>query len=139
MIKIAQVVNIENNLAYIKVARASACGDNCASCGSACTDKGHILKVADNGYAPGQLLTLTTKDKNLLAYSSVAYGIPLLVMLAATLLSYRYINIGNKDIVSAVSGLLSLVLSFYILRQLDRFIFKDSDIIESIVPYRGES
>jgi sigma-E factor negative regulatory protein RseC len=138
MIKIAQVVRIESEMAYIKVARASACGENCASCGSTCTDKGHILKVKNDGYEPGQLLTLTTKDKNLLAYSSVAYGIPLLVMIGATFLSYRYINIGNKDIVSAVFGLLSLVLSFYILRQLDKHVFKDSDIIESVVPYRGE-
>ncbi|HAE42713.1 MAG TPA: hypothetical protein DCG34_07310 [Clostridiales bacterium] len=138
MIKIAQVITIENDLAYVKVARASACGENCASCGSSCTDKGHILKVKNEGYHPGQLLTLTTKDKNLLAYSSIAYGIPLSVMIATTLLSYRYINFGNKDIVSAVTGLLSLVLSFYILRQLDRFVFKDSDIIESVVPYRGE-
>jgi sigma-E factor negative regulatory protein RseC len=138
MIKIAQVVRIENEMAYIKVARASACGENCASCGSTCTDKGHILKVKNDGYKPGQLLSLTTKDKNLLAYSSVAYGIPLLVMIGATFLSYRYINIGNKDIVSAVFGLLSLVLSFYILRQLDKHVFKDSDIIESVVPYRGE-
>lgn len=138
MIKIAQVVNIENESAYIKVARASACGDNCASCGTSCTQKGHILKVKNNGYKLGQLLTITTRDKNLLAYSSVAYGIPLLIMIAATFLSYQYINFGNKDIVSAVSGLLSLVLSFYILKQLDRFVFKNSDIIESIVPYRGE-
>lgn len=138
MIKIAQVIRIENELAYIKVARASACGDNCASCGSTCTDKGHILKVKNDDFKPGQLLTLTTKDKNLLAYSSIAYGIPLLVMIGATFLSYRYINFGNKDIVSAVFGLLSLVLSFYILKELDRFVFKDSDIIESVVPYRGE-
>ncbi|SHI68315.1 positive regulator of sigma(E), RseC/MucC [Dethiosulfatibacter aminovorans DSM 17477] len=138
MEKIAQVVFIENGTAHIKVARASACGDNCASCGSQCTDEGHVLKVKDEGYFPGQLLTVTTKDVNVLLYSMVAYGIPLLVMIIASLLAYNFIAWGNREIVSSAIGVLSLVVSFYILRTVDKKIFKHNDIIESISPYRGE-
>lgn len=138
MEKIAQVVFIENGIAHIKIARASACGDNCASCGSQCTDEGHVLKVKNDGYFPGQLLTVNTKDVNVLLYSMVAYGIPLLVMVLASLMAYNFIGWGNKEIVASSVGVLSLVVSFYILRTLDKKIFKQNDIIESINPYRGE-
>lgn len=138
MEKVAQVLFIEDGIANIKIARASACGDNCASCGSQCTDEGHILKVKDDGYFPGQLLTVNTKDVNILLYSMVAYGIPLLVMIIASLLAYNFINWGNREIVSSAIGVLSLVVSFYILRTVDKTIFKQNDIIESINPYRGE-
>lgn len=138
MEKVAQVLFIEDGIANIKIARASACGDNCASCGSQCTDEGHILKVKDDGYFPGQLLTVNTKDVNILLYSMVAYGIPLLVMIIASLLAYNFIDWGNREIVSSAIGVLSLVVSFYILRTVDKTIFKQNDIIESINPYRGE-
>lgn len=138
MEKIAQVVFIENGIANIKIARASACGDNCASCGSQCTDTGHVLRVKNNDYFPGQLLTVNTKDTNILLYSAVAYGIPLIVMVLASLLSYKFIQWGNKEIISSSIGVLSLIVSFYILRTIDKKFFKQNDIIESINPYRGE-
>ena len=138
MEKIAQVLFIKNGTANIKIARASACGENCASCGSQCTDEGHILRVKDNDYFPGQLLTVNTKDVNVLFYSMVAYGIPLLVMVLASVLSYSFIEWGNKEVVSSAIGVLSLVVSFYILRIIDRTVFKQNDIIESVNPYRGE-
>jgi sigma-E factor negative regulatory protein RseC len=138
MEKIAQVVFIEDGIAHIKIARASACGDNCASCGSQCTDTGHILKVKNDDFFPGQLLTIITKDTNILLYSMVAYGIPLLVMVLSSIMAYNFIEWGNKEIVSSAIGVLSLVVSFYILRIVDKKFFKQNDIIESINPYRGE-
>ena len=68
----------------------------------------------------------------------VAYGIPLLVMVLSSIMAYNFIEWGNKEIVSSAIGVLSLVVSFYILRIVDKKFFKQNDIIESINPYRGE-
>jgi sigma-E factor negative regulatory protein RseC len=138
MKKIAQVVKIQEETAFIKIARASACGDNCASCGSHCTDNGHIIKVKNDNYTLGQLLEIETKDKNILLYSAIAYGIPLIIMIITAVLSYNYLNIGNKEITSALTGILSLVISFYLLRYIDTHFLNENDIIEKIIPFRGE-
>jgi sigma-E factor negative regulatory protein RseC len=137
MNKIAQVVKIENNIATIKVARASACGENCASCGSHCTEKGHFIEVTNQEYELGQLLEVTTKDQNILAFSAIAYGIPLLVMVGTILLVYQLAPDSQKDAFSAIAGVLSLSVSFFLLRLLDRFLFKKTKMIEKITPYRG--
>jgi len=138
MKKVAQVVNISNNMASIKIARATACGDNCASCGNECTTNGHIVKIENKNYSIGELLIIDIEENNVLFYSMIAYGIPLFVMVITAVLSYNYIDFGDKEIVSSIAGLLSLVGSFYLLRIIDTNFFKQGTIIKKIIPFRGE-
>jgi hypothetical protein len=59
-------------------------------------------------------------------------------MIITAVLSYNYLNIGNKEITSALTGILSLVISFYLLRYIDTHFLNENDIIEKIIPFRGE-
>ncbi len=138
MQKIAQVVEIEDKVAKIKIARASACGENCSSCGSHCTTKGHVIEVENKDYTIGQLLDVETYDKNLLLYSGIAYGVPLVVMILVIFILHQQLETNHGDLIAALAGILSLGISFYILKLIDSKWLKTKALIKEIKPYKGE-
>lgn len=130
MKKIGQVVNIDEDKAFIKVPRASSCGDNCQSCSSDCKENGHIVKINNDDYKLGEFVELNAKAKNVLMYSFLAYGLPLIVMIVTIFYSINIFNL--SETIGGLLGLLSLVVSHFIMKFIDRYLLNETLIIESV-------
>jgi len=128
--KIGQVVDIKEEKALIKVPRASSCGDNCKSCSGSCEDNGHIVEIKNEGYKVGEFVELSARAKNVLLYSVLAYGLPLVIMIATIVYAINILNL--SEAYGGLLGLLSLIVSHFIMKFIDRFLLNDTLIIESI-------
>jgi sigma-E factor negative regulatory protein RseC len=130
MKKIGQVVHIDKEEALVKVPRASSCGDNCSSCSSGCSDSGHIIRIKNDDYHPGEFVELKARAKNVLLYSVLAYGLPLIIMIATIAYSMNTLKLGET--VAGLMGLVSLIASNFIMKAIDKYVLKDTLIIEDI-------
>lgn len=83
MTQVAQVERIlEGNLAEILVERASACGENCATC-SMGGAKGRIVRAkAENtiGAKPGDRVVVSSKSSQILGAAFAVYLLPLILL-----------------------------------------------------------
>ena len=128
--KIGQIVDIKDEKALVKVPRESSCGDNCQSCTGSCGDNGHIIEIKNKKYKLGEFVELNAHAKNVILYSVLAYGLPLIIMLITIIYSINTLNL--SEIYGGLLGLLSLIVSHFIMKFIDRFVLKDTLIIESI-------
>ncbi len=121
MDQVGKIEKIEGNKATISVKRVSACGDNCKSCGSSCTQKSIIIESdVTQEYQVGDYVEITTESEVLMKHILFLYGVPLLIMIATIGVVQLLLDNPNKDIISAVASLLSLVVSYFILKAYDR-------------------
>ncbi len=121
MNQIGTVKSINDKTTIVSVRRASSCGDNCAGCSVAC--KVPIVEVkADTipNIAVGDEVEIFSEDVNVLKYSFVLYGVPLAIMVAVIFLVSFLIKGEKGQLYAALLGILSLALSFFILRKYDR-------------------
>ena len=130
MYQIGLVEKIEDNIATVFVRRTSSCGENCHTCKGTCNVEGIRVKIkVDLNIHEGDYVEIQTETKNILKYAFVAYGIPLIIMIAAILLTISVINENsNKEIIAAIIGLMSLIISSFILKKYDKKIAKSKEI-----------
>lgn len=124
------VVEIVDSItAKIKMQQHSACA-SCGKCASS-TDKKDIVVEVDNtiGAKVGDYVELNMDSINVIKAASIVYIIPLVALLGGTVISYSIltlINISvNKEILSAVIGLLLTGLAYLFIKK------KDSKLRES--------
>ncbi len=73
MEKLGIVEKIEDNMAYIKILRDSACGDNCAACGL-CSNREMMIKLpSSEGLCEGDNVKLLSDDSAFIKKSILAY------------------------------------------------------------------
>ncbi len=117
MEKIATVISADNKTALVQLMRASACGENCASCGG-CKGTHHTAKVTNSiGAQTGQKVKVEMEGKSLIFISFLAYIVPLLALFLGYGISYF---IWYNEILSDLLGIFFLLLSFVFLRSFDR-------------------
>jgi len=75
---------LSNGLAEVLVERATACGDNCGSCG-VCKYASEIRTYAKNtlGAREGERVVIKTKSSDIIGAAFLIYVIPLVVLLLA--------------------------------------------------------
>jgi len=130
MDQIGKIEKIDGNVATILVKRVSACGDNCASCSAACKQNGIKIKTeVTSDIEIGDYVEITTENGIMLKHILMLYGLPL-VLLVGSILLFNFIlsNNINKDVISAVLGLASLIVSFFILKMYDKREMKNNPI-----------
>lgn len=130
MDQIGFVEKIEKNIATIMVRRASACGENCSSCNGTCNIKGiRIDTVVDGNIRAGEYVEIQSETTNILKYAFIAYFIPLLIMIIAITLSLKLLEFSAlKEAIAVANGMISLLLSSFILKRIDALIEKSDDI-----------
>ncbi|MDD3227128.1 MAG: SoxR reducing system RseC family protein [Tissierellia bacterium] len=124
MDNIGKIEKIDGNMAVISVKRVSACGDSCKSCGSSCKVNSVIFEtdisdVEDEIYV-GDYVEIRAENEVMLKHIAVLYGLPLLLMLSTVFIFQMILKGPNKDIISAVASLFSLIISFYLLKAYDK-------------------
>lgn len=130
MDQVGKIEKIDGNIATILVKRVSACGDNCASCSAACKQNGiKIQTEVTSDIEIGDYVEITTENGIMFKHILMLYGMPL-VLLVGSILIFNFIlrNNINKDLISAVLGLASLIVSFFILKMYDKREMKNNPI-----------
>lgn len=107
-----EVLDCKNGIVTVKLSSpCSSCSSSCAMAGGS---KSKVIKIkSNNSFAAGQIVKLQENTAYSLKYSALAYLLPLVIML---LISGIADVIFKKDIVTAVSALISLILSWGILK-----------------------
>lgn len=127
MDQIGKIEKITGNKAVISVKRVTACGDSCKSCGSSCKVNSVIVETdLEDGHTfeEGDYVEITTENEVMLKHILVLYGLPFILMIATVVLVQLLLNNPNKDMISAVASLFSLILSFYLLKAYDKIEMK---------------
>jgi sigma-E factor negative regulatory protein RseC len=122
MEQVGKIEKIEGTKATISVKRTSACGENCKGCSSACKQPSVIFETdISDDYEEGDYVEITTENEVMLKQIAMLYGIPFVIMLATIGIFQLLLKSNpNKDIISAVASVLSLVISFFILKAYDK-------------------
>lgn len=134
MIKYGKVTSFKNNKVVVSIKRDTACGENCADCSGGCSVP-YVNIEADyvEGIEIGDTVEVTTDNINFLKYTLVLYGVPLVIMVTVILVANSIFKGGNGEVISCILGLLSLVVSFFILKIYDRIESKKKKFTYSII------
>lgn len=122
MDQVGKIEKIEGNIATINVKRVSACGDNCAHCKAACKQNGIQIKTeVTDDIKVGDYVEITTENEVMFKHILMMYGTPLLILLGTIFVTNMLLHSNpNKDMISAIAGLASLAVSFFILKAYDK-------------------
>lgn len=133
MEQVGFVIKTYGDKAQLEIRRSSGWG-GCKGCASSCDEKSHIIILKNSLDAKvGDLVEIEGEAKNILKYAFIAYMIPFIFLILGITLSIGYFkNSGyaSYELLSFGVGLVSLFISFFIVRALDRNIAKnDKDSI----------
>jgi len=123
MDNVGRIEKIDGNKAVISVKRVSACGDNCKSCSSACKVNSVIVETdidTNDDINVGDYVEIKAENEVMLKHILVLYGLPFLLMIITVMVFQLLLNGPNKDIISAVASLFSLIISFFLLKAYDK-------------------
>ena len=122
MDNVGKIEQINGNKAVISVKRVSACGDSCKSCSSSCKVNSVIFEtdIDDQDIIVGDYVEIRAVNEVMLNHIMVLYGLPLLMMIATVFVAQMILSGPNKDMISAVASLFSLIVSFFLLKAYDK-------------------
>jgi len=120
---------VDKKTAKLKMQRHSAC----ASCGKCATtsEKKDIIVEVDNtlGAQVGDKVKVNMETVNVLKAAAIVYIVPLVALLVGTIGTYFVLNLlkisTNVETISGAIGLVSMLISFLILKKNDNK-FRDS-------------
>ena len=114
MDRVGEVVEIlEDGKAVVRFERTKAC-KNCKMCANA--GENHALTEVENTLKAkvGDLVEISLHSKSLIQATLIAYGIPLILLLAGVIVGSMW-----SDAVGAIAGIVLALVSFVILRLLE--------------------
>ncbi|MBT3318842.1 MAG: SoxR reducing system RseC family protein [Clostridia bacterium] len=114
------VVKTENQTAFVRFIRSSACG-KCKACGMLSTQNEIIVEVPnDIGARVGEYVQVSIVMKKAIKASAIAYMFPLVMLFAGVLFGWLLTDVWhifvNRDPVMAICALIFAVLSFLLLK-----------------------
>lgn len=124
---------IENNKVELEVRRPSGWG-SCNSCASSCEVKPHYLTLKNNIDAkPGDFVELKAIKKSIMKYITIIYSIPFVFLIMGIFIGdsiFKNLESKNYELLSFGMGIVFLVISFFVMRLIDkRFAKKDESVI----------
>ena len=107
------VLAADDQTAVVRFRRSSACG-HCHACFGEGAEEGEIALANPLHARPGDTVELQIHARSVLTASAIAYGVPLIALLAGALLGSLWGDMGT-----AVGGLLFTAGAFLLLRALN--------------------
>lgn len=136
MEQIGIVKSISRGKAEIEINRISGCGGGCKTCGG-CDTPSHTLLLDNMVDAEiGDTVKVKGETKHLLKYTAIVYLFPLAMLLIGIFTSNVYLKnngIVNYEIISFLVGLITMGISFIIVRMIDNKIAREGDDAISII------
>lgn len=128
MDQIGYVTKVEGENIQLEVKRVSSCGDNCKSCGGSCDVQPHIIVLPNKIDAKvGDYVEVTAESKNILKYMAIIYMIPFAFFIIGIALGnsiFKSMGNDNYEILSFLTGMIALVIAFFVVRIIDKNIAK---------------
>ena len=112
MKKLGIVVSTQEDEAYIRIQRESACGGNCASCSSSCAKEAVVKALNKAGAETGDCVELELESSSALSAAFLAYVIPL-VFLVAGYFAAGYIL--NSEIGGICAGFIFMAAAYTVI------------------------
>jgi len=119
MYRVGEVVNIQGDMAQVKLMRHSACG-KCKACKIG-EDDGSVYSDAYNGMnaKKGDHVEISMDEGDLLGAAAILYGFPLITMLICVFVANWMLaknEILNHEMVLGATALMSLTVTFIIIK-----------------------
>ncbi len=127
MEKVGFVRRVVENQVELVFTRASGCG-NCNGCAGGCETKAHIVTLENSLNAKvGDFVELKGQSNSIMKYMFLIYMIPFALFIAGILIGNSYFkSIGNSnyELLSFGTGIISLFMSFFIIKLIDKKVAK---------------
>lgn len=131
MEQVGFVRKIKDDKMELEVRRASACGGGCNDCGGSCDEDPHIVVISNQLNAKvGDFVELQAEVGNLLKYTFIIYMIPFMFLVGGIFIGnflFKNSNTDNREMLSFLSGLISVGVSLVILKLIDKKAAKKDD------------
>lgn len=131
MEQVGFVRNIINGKVELEIKRVSGCGDNCKGCGSSCDIPAHIVTLPNKINASiGDFVEIKGEPRKLLKYAMIVYMVPFIFLIAGIIAGNNYFkSIGNPnyELLSFLTGVISITLSYFFIRIIDKRISKKDE------------
>lgn len=113
------VINVDGDYLDIVSVRENACGGSCESCGAHCESKVETLRLLNTIEAEiGDRVELEINSAKVLGYISLVYGVPLITFIISVIASFVILG-ESKQIWCFLIGLISIVISYSVIRKID--------------------
>lgn len=136
MEQVGIVKEVKGSDVVLEVRRVSACGTSCASCSSSCEVAPHLLTIKNEVNAKlGDMVEIKAEAKKILKYTFLIYIIPLTFLILGIALGNGYFQARgyeNFEILSFLSGIVGLTISYMILKLIDNSVAKKNDLVLTI-------
>ena len=136
MEQIGIVKEVKGSDVVLEVRRVSACGTNCGSCAASCEVAPHFLTINNRVNAElGDFVQIEAEAKKILKYTFLIYIVPLVFLIVGIALGNGYFKARgfvNYEVLSFVTGIVGLAISYLILKLIDNSVAKKNEIILSI-------
>ena len=114
------VIKIEDQTAFVRFIRSSACG-KCKACGMLSTQNEIVVEVPnDIGARVGEYVQVSIVVKKAIKASAIAYLFPLAMLFVGVLFGWLLTDVWhifvNRDSLMAICALIFVVLSFFLLK-----------------------
>lgn len=124
MNQVGYVSKIEKDMAIVNIKRASACGDNCSSCGGKCNMPVVKVKIKNIlNSKPGDYVMISSNTKLIMKAAFIVYVLPLISLIIGIGVSGFVLNnfgVKEVEIYSLLIGLGFLVSTYVIINRIDK-------------------
>ena len=121
MDQVGKIEKIDGNKATVSVKRVSACGENCKSCGASCKVNSVSIETdVTDEFEVGDYVEITTENEVMFKHILMLYGTPFALMMITIGIVQLLSGSPNKDMISAVASVASLIVSYFILKTYDK-------------------
>lgn len=121
----------DDNKMELEVRRGSAWGGGCNDCGGSCDEDAHIVVVSNDLNAKvGDFVELQAEVGHLLKYTFIIYMIPFVFLVGGIFIGnyvFRDSNTDSRELLSFLSGLVSVAISLIVLKFMDKKEAKKDD------------
>lgn len=125
MIEKAKVISVNGQTAKVQIKRASACGDNCASCKGSCAPPNTYVEAVNTvGAVSGQDVEIEMNTQVFMNAVILNYVLPLIMLIigifaGSSLPGVLNLNI-SKDLLGILLGFGLMVLSYTLVYFIDK-------------------
>ncbi|NLC03706.1 MAG: SoxR reducing system RseC family protein [Tissierellia bacterium] len=131
MEQVGFVRDIKDGKVELEIKRVSGCGENCKGCGSSCDIPAHIITLPNKINAQiGDFVEIKGEPKKFIKYAMIVYMIPIIFLIGGIALGSNYFKgIGNPnyELLSFVTGLVAIIISYFFVRLIDRRILRKGE------------
>lgn len=136
MEQVGFVRKIKGNDMELEVRRISGCGGGCSSCSSSCETPPHVITVPNKLNAKvGDFVEIKGHAGKILKFTAFVYMVPLAFLIMGIAMGnsiFKGRGYANYEVLSFLTGIISLLVSLFLVKLLDNRIASKRDSTLSV-------